>query len=101
MPKNFKTRQAAKDRFIVENMHEGHIEQFMKKKLIVLKMHLKLDDVCLKAGVECSMYEDGSLAFQVDAYSSKPNPTTTILSNLPAKFDSHFIRLIELIKQTK
>jgi hypothetical protein len=101
MSKKFTHRQAAKDRFIIDNMHEGHIEAFLKNKLAILKMHLKLDDVCLKTGIECSMYEDGSFEFRIDAYSSKPNPTTTILSNTPANFDSHFSRLTELIKQTK
>lgn len=43
MPKNFKTRKTVKDRFIIDNMNESHIEKYMQKKVELIKKELGLN----------------------------------------------------------
>lgn len=43
MSKNFKTRKAAKDRFIVDNMNESHIEKYMQNKVSQIEKELGLN----------------------------------------------------------
>lgn len=43
MSKNFKIRKAVKDRFIVVNMNESHIEKYMQNKVAGIKKELGIN----------------------------------------------------------